>query len=87
MDSINRQQVEENHQDLQGAEANEKIRELIKKAKSCFFCTRIRTGEAVTTRPMSIQKVDEDGICWFLSASDSHKNAEIQEDPAIQLMF
>lgn len=87
MDSINRQQAEENHLDLQGQEAAKKIKMFIEKAKNCFFCTRITTGEAFSTRPMSVQKVDDDGTCWFLSATDSHKNAHIQQDPSIQLLF
>jgi general stress protein 26 len=87
MDSINRQQPEENHKDLQGSEAAKKIKELIEKAKNGFFCTRITTGQQVSTRPMSVQKVEDDGTCWFLSATDSHKNAEIAIDPAVQLLF
>lgn len=87
MDSINRQQIEDNYEDLQGHKAAEKLIELVKKASSCFFCTNIRTGEQFATRPMSVQKVDEDGVCWFLSANDSHKNAELATDPAVQLLF
>jgi general stress protein 26 len=87
MDSINREQQEQNHKDLHGSEAAKKIKELIEKAKSCFFCTRITTGQQFSTRPMSVQKVDENGTCWFLSATDSHKNAHIVHDPAVQLLF
>lgn len=87
MDSINKQQPEDNHEDLHGAEAGKKIKELTEKAKSCFFCTAIRTGGAVKTRPMSVQKVDDRGRFYFLSASDSHKNAEIAQDDSVQLFF
>lgn len=87
MDSINRQQPEENHKDLQSSEAIEKIKGLIDKAKSCFFCTKITSQGAFTTRPMAVQQVDAQGHCWFLSASDSHKNAEITADPVVQLLF
>lgn len=87
MDSINRQQEEENHKDLKGGEAAEKIKELIEKAKNCFFCTNMTTGKQFATRPMSVQKVDENGVCWFLSAADSHKNKEIAADPHVQLLF
>ena len=34
-----------------------------------------------------LQKIDDDGTLWFLSASDSHKNRHIQEDPYVQLLF
>lgn len=87
MDSINQQQPEKNHEDLTGPEAGKKIKELVDKATTCFFCTKITTGEPLTTRPMSVQKVDDDGNFWFLSASDSHKNAEIQADSQVQLLF
>ncbi|RFM27257.1 pyridoxamine 5'-phosphate oxidase family protein [Deminuibacter soli] len=87
MDSINQQQPEQNRENLQGQAAAAKLKELGEKAKSCFFCTRITTGEPFATRPMSVQKVDDQGTCWFLSATDSHKNAEIITDPAVQLLF
>lgn len=87
MDSINRQQPEENHKDLQGSEAGKKIKELAAKNNTCFFCSDIATGKPVTVRPMAVQKVDEEGNFWFLSASDSHKNQEIQTDNHVQLLF
>jgi general stress protein 26 len=87
MDSINKQQPEDNFKDLIGAEGLEKIKELAKKAGSCFFCTRIRTGEAFRTRPMSAEHIDDNGNFWFLSANDSHKNKDLQEDPSTQLLF
>lgn len=36
---------------------------------------------------MSVQKIDEHANLWFLSAKDSHKNAEIKEDHTVQLLF
>ena len=87
MDSINQQQAEDNYQDLQGQEAQKKIRELYEKASTCFFCTNIKTGKPFSTRPMSVQKMDEEGHFWFLSASDSHKNQEIQLNNNVQLLF
>jgi general stress protein 26 len=87
MDSINRQQEEENHQDLQGIAAGKKIKELAGKSNTCFFCTGIQTGKPVTTRPMAVQKMDEEGNFWFLSANDSFKNRDIQLDNKVQLLF
>lgn len=87
MDSINQQQPEDNFEDLVGKEGIDKIKEIAKSASSCFFCTKISTGKAIETRPMSPQKIDDQGNFWFLSANDSHKNAQIKEDPAVQLMF
>jgi general stress protein 26 len=87
MDSINRQQEEENRKDLSNIEAIEKIRELVNASKTCFFCTRASMSGPLATRPMAVQKVDDEGMLWFLSATDSHKNAEIAIDPTVQLFF
>jgi general stress protein 26 len=87
MDSINRNQPEDNHADLQGAAARKKVKELAEKASSCFFCTTVAQDQPFTTRPMAVQKVDEDGSLWFLSANDSYKNREIANNPVVQLLF
>ena len=87
MDSINKEQSEKNVQHLSGEEGVEKLKELVKKSSSCFFCTNIRTHASFSTRPMAVQKVDDAGNLWFLSASDSHKNAELETDTAVQLLF
>ena len=87
MDSINRNQPESNRANLSGAKAVEKVKELVDDAKSCFFCTAAPTGRGGDSRPMSVQEVDDEGNLWFLSASDSHKNAELQSDASVRLYF
>jgi general stress protein 26 len=87
MDSINKQQQEENRKDLIGDEAGKKIRELAGKNSTCFFCTQIQNGKPLTVRPMAVQKLDDDGNLWFLSADDSHKNQELKSDNHVQLLF
>ena len=87
MDSINREQPEDNREDLRGTEAIERIRDMVDKAETCFFCTAVSRGSSGATRPMAVQKVDGDGTLWFLSAADSHKNRELEEDPAVRLFF
>lgn len=87
MDSINKNQPESNRADLISQEAIEKVNELVKKAKTCFFCTSNPTGDSSGARPMSVQKVDDEGNLWFLSANDSHKNLEIAQDPSVRLFF
>jgi general stress protein 26 len=87
MDSINQQQPEDNFKNLSGAEAIAKIKELVASAKSCFFCDNIKTGLPISTRPMTVQKVDDEGNFWFLSATDSHKNNELVHDPFVHLLF
>lgn len=87
MNSIEKQQPEDTTKDLNGEEATQKIRELSQKAKVCLFCSNIKTGKAFSTRPMSVQKVDEEGNLWFLSAADSNKNNELNSDMSVQLLF
>ena len=87
MNSIDKNQTEENHENLSGDAAVKKIKELVDKASSCFFCTAVATGESDGARPMSVQKTDENGILWFLSPKDSHKNKEIAANPKVHLYF
>ena len=87
MDSINKNQPEENREDLTGKKAVERIRDVVKQTESCFFCTAVSAGGSGATRPMSVQEVDDDGTLWFLSASDSHKNRELEKDSAVRLFF
>lgn len=87
MDSINKNQREDNFENLQGPEAVKKIKDLADKAGSCFFCTNIKSGASFQTRPMAAEQIDDQGNFWFLSADDSHKNIEIQSDPKVQLLF
>ncbi len=87
MNSINRNQPEDNRADLRGQDAIEQIRTMVKKAQTSFFCTAVSTGGSSGARPMSVQQVDDAGNLWFLSADDSHKNAEIARDPSVKLYF
>ncbi len=87
MHSIDENQPEQNHQDLQGVDALSKLHELVKKAPTCFFCTRLQSGSPFATRPMSVQKVDERGTLWFLSPNDSQKNRDVASDATVQLLF
>jgi general stress protein 26 len=87
MDSINKNQTEENHADLSGREAIQKIKELVEKAETCFFCTAGTTGDSSAARPMAVQQVDEAGNLWFLSADDSHKNQEVARNSGVTLYF
>ncbi len=87
MDSINRKQPEVNRRDLSGLDAAARLKEMAKDADSCFFVTQGGTGDNRGVRPMSVREADDAGQLWFLSASDSHKNAEIAANPAVKLYF
>ena len=68
-------------------EAVEKIKTISKNAGTSLFCTQIETGKPFSTRPMSVQEVDDSGNIWFLSDKDSAKNMEIKDDDKVQLLF
>lgn len=87
MDSINRNQAEENREDLGGRDAVARIKELVEKTPTCFFCTEATISDSSGVRPMSVQKVDDAGNLWFLSADDSHKNEELKRDSSVRLFF
>ncbi len=87
MNSIDKNQKEKNFENLIGNEGVAKIKELVDKASTCFFCTAIKTDQSFETRPMAPQKVDDAGHIWFMSAKDSYKNLDLQENPKAQLLF
>lgn len=87
MDSINKNQPEENRKDLSGDAAVERIKMMVEASPNCFFCTADAVGGSRGERPMNVRKVDDAGILWFLSAADSHKNRELAFDPAVKLYF
>lgn len=87
MNSINKNQPEENFESLAGSEAVKKIQELAEKAQTCFLCTSPIDSASAGTRPMSVRKVDDEGNLWFLSANDSHANEEIAADPNVRIFM
>lgn len=87
MDSINRNQPEEHRADLEAGAAIRRIQDVVEQAQTCFFVTAVAQGDSQGVRPMSVREVDDEGNLWFLSANDSHKNAELALDPTVQLFF
>lgn len=73
-------------QDLHREDAINKLKELVRHNPICLFTSRL-TQEPFQTRPMSTAQVDDDGNLWFLSASDSYKNEEVDYDPNVQLFY
>ena len=67
---------------LQGQAAVEKIQELADAAKTCMFGSGLNDFP-YDFRPMAIQSVDDSGVAWFLSASDSKKNRDIALDARV----
>ena len=71
---------------LSHQEAINKFKDLVKHESTCLFTTRL-TQVPLTTRPMGVQKVCDQGNFWFLSPRDSDKNREIAADPRVQLFI
>lgn len=87
MDSINQNQEEQNHQDLDNLSAVKKIKELADIAKTCFFTTAPSASSSHGTRPLSVQDVDDEGAIWFLIANDSYTYNDIRVNPEVKLYF
>lgn len=73
-------------QNLYGAPAARKIKELAEKANTCLFITNL-TQLPLDGRPMSTIKVDEEGYIWFFSKNNSEKNNDIMIDNRVQLFY
>lgn len=72
-------------QDFSGAEAGRKINELASQARNCMLGTNVSAFPG-DFRPLAIQQVDEQGVFWFISASDSEKNRDIAKDDRVVLI-
>lgn len=75
-----------NKHNLFANEAIEKLKELIKSESICHFCTQLSV-QPIACRPMSTQKVDDEGNIWFMSSIKSGKNSEIETDNKVQLFY
>lgn len=71
---------------LTNREAIDKFQEIVSHESICLFTTRL-TEVPLTTRPMAVQKVCDQGNFWFMSRDDSEKNTEIAQDPRVQLFI
>lgn len=88
MNTFSRNHDDPSLKNLFGKEAVTKMRGLIDSSGStCFFRTDSTFHENHTARPMSVQKTDEEGNLWFLSALDSSKNIELSSRPDASLFF
>lgn len=73
-------------QHYHGEEAIAKLKELAEGARTCIFST-FTASRPMPSRPMALQKVEDDGTLQFFSTASSHKNQEIAVDPDVQLHF
>ena len=71
---------------LSNTEAIEKLQDIAKDADICLFATNL-SSLPIAARPMSTQKVDDEGNLWFLSSKSSSQNQDIQADSRVQLFY
>ncbi|RYG00445.1 MAG: general stress protein [Chitinophagaceae bacterium] len=63
-----------------------KLQDIAKDADICLFATDL-SSLPISARPMSTQKVDENGTIWFLSSRSSSQNSDIRNDSRVQLFY
>lgn len=67
--------------------ARQKLREMIKDIRIAMMVTSTKEGH-LRSRPMYVQKLDEDGrTAWLFSKADTDKNEEIAQDSEVLLAF
>jgi len=72
---------------LRSEDAIVKLRELAESIDICMFCTNLKTDDGASCRPMSTQKVCDQGNIWFFSPRDSDKNMEVEWNKKVQLFY
>jgi len=73
-------------ENLYGDEAISKLKTLAEDAAVCMFTTN-PDHFPHQSRPMSLQEVDNEGVLWFISSTDSMKNEELEQDNRVTLYF
>jgi general stress protein 26 len=73
---------------LRQEEAINKMKDLAEDINICLFRTEMQGNDAMSYRPMSTKKVDEEGNIWFFSGRNSDKNKAISRgDDGVQLLY
>ncbi|HUQ04008.1 MAG TPA: nitroreductase/quinone reductase family protein [Kofleriaceae bacterium] len=67
------------------AQHRARLREILDDAPAVLLTTRGR--DRLHTRPMDLQRVDEDGTMYFSTSSETAKTWEIEADPRVQIAF
>jgi len=71
---------------LSGERAIHKFKEVVGHNPMCMFLTGL-DQRPIPGRPMTTQKVCDQGNFWFLSSRSSMKDHDIAADPTVQLIF
>jgi|SRR3954463_14822789 len=78
--------MSDTQENIQGAAALKKIKEIAGHVRSCQMHTDLNK-RPICTRPMSVNKIGDDGKLYFLSHKNSNKNKEIIASNEMQLTF
>lgn len=73
-------------ENLTSREALDKMKKLVNDIDFAFLLTDLKS-QPVSAVPMSTKKVDNNGDIWFLSGLNSDHNANIVNDPEVQLLY
>lgn len=60
--------------------------EILRDAGVVMLTTRSTDGR-LSTRPMALARIDDDGTCYFSTSIDTGKLAELRQDPRVQIVF
>ncbi len=66
-------------------ESVQKLAELIEGIDFCMLTTT--DAGLLRSRPMSTQKFEGDGDLWFFTSDNTHKMAEIEKDPRVNVAY
>lgn len=73
-------------ENLEGKEALKKLKSIAESASSCMMVTNVKSLPP-SARPMALLNVGDNASLYFLSASDSEKNLDLQRDDQVCLYF
>ncbi len=63
----------------------EKLIEMVKGVSTCMLITNEKKDGNLSGRPMSISKIDNDGMMWFFTKASSYKVDEIEENKKVSI--
>lgn len=67
-------------------DVRERVTEMVKDVRVCMLTTMTESGKHVS-RPMAVQDAEFDGDLWFFTYNNSHKVAEVQKMPDVNVAF
>ena len=63
----------------------EKFIEIVKDVRICMMITIEKNAEYLSSRPMAVSSISEDGAMWFFTKASSHKVEEINSRKSVAI--